>query len=131
MAAAPSTFSTPRASSWVLTMPEVASTALARLEASNSVGRVTSWNTTTAAKKITPSHISPLMLKIRPMMNGKYHMADPIWVSGTSWERTTRGAYFCASWMQCPASWAATATADTERPSWTSGDRRSVLLRGS
>ena len=87
MAAAPSTLLTPTASSWVVTMPVCASTALARLEASNSTGKVTNWNTTVAANSRMPMSTNMGLEKIWPPMNTQIQACEPNMVTGTILER--------------------------------------------
>ena len=72
----------------VLTMPELASTALARLLASNSTGSVTSWKSTVALKSTMPTSCSQGMLAmIEPARKIQIQAAEPNLTTGTICER--------------------------------------------
>ena len=51
------------------------------------------------------------------MMNGSTHSELPMFATGTSIERRFSAGYATACWIAWPASCAATAIDDTERPS--------------
>jgi len=122
---------TPADSSGVETIPLLASTCFARLDALNSVGSVTSWKSTTAPKSAMPAQIIPVDPMSRPRKKRIAHARLPSCVTGTRCDRIFSGPYARASWIAWPASWAATATADTDLPVNTPGESRSAFARGS
>ena len=90
----PTAFSTPRAppeSLWV-TIPSSCISASARREASNSIGSVTSWNSTAAPKSTMPTWARPPSPSIRPKIARYGPKLPPIWATGSRAPRHCRGA---------------------------------------
>ena len=126
-------FSTARAPpiSSCASSPCCSSATSARLDASNSTGSVTSWNSTTALNRTRPIVVSPVAPRIRPRKTGKIQIDWPNVATGTSVWRIFIGKYPRASWIAWPASCAATPSAASDVAFPTSWDRFSVRLRGS
>ena len=64
---------------------------MARLEASNSTGKVIRVKTTAAANKIMPARIRFLLVKINPRMMRKGAKREPILATGYMVVRKTNG----------------------------------------
>ena len=82
-AAALSTARAPGTSS-AASRPWPSSATSARLEASNSTGSVTSWNSTITANRTSPIVTSPVRPRMRPSTTGRNHSDWPIVAAGTS-----------------------------------------------
>ena len=68
------------------------SVATARLDASNSTGSVTTWNSTAAPNTRAPASTRPPAFRKKPSMMSTQLICDPMFAAGTSAVRIAAGA---------------------------------------
>ena len=95
IAAALNTFFASR-SSLLLIIPNETTSFIARFDASNSTGHVTTWNNTLAASNTIPTNIRPDCCAIKPIINGSQEKLAAMFATGTNLARNVKNEYASA-----------------------------------